>query len=262
MRLNLAAGLAAGMAELYTHVPPIQHRDLKSMNVLVAADWTAKVSDFGMARHRTETTLQSSAHAKGGTFRWAAPETFDGTFTEASDVYSCGVTLWELVTRQLPYGEMGDHQIMMAVYARQERPDTSLVPADCPPALAAAAERCWQHDAAARPAFKELAADLEALAGKTRGGAADCDADGKKYDVFLSHRQADAQDFCRHLYDLLTAKGYRVFLDRVDASKVGGSVALSFFSWMPVVLCTRFTNCFSRFLWSCFLCGSCTSWMK
>ena len=173
MRLNLAAGLAAGMAELYAHIPPIQHRDLKSMNVLVTAGWTAKVSDFGMARHRTETTLQSSVHSKGGTFRWAAPETFDGKFTEASDVYSCGVTLWELVTRQLPYGQMVDHQIMMAVYARKERPDMSLVPADCPPALAAAAERCWQHDAAARPSFKELAADLEALTGKKRGGAAE-----------------------------------------------------------------------------------------
>ena len=108
MRLSLAAGLAKGMAELYNHVPAIQHRDLKSMNVLVSANWEAKVSDFGLARHRSETSQATSVRAKGGTFRWAAPETFDSHFNEASDVYSCGITLWELCTRELPYGDMPD----------------------------------------------------------------------------------------------------------------------------------------------------------
>ena len=108
MRLSLAAGLAKGMAELYNHVPAIQHRDLKSMNVLVSANWEAKVSDFGLARHRSETSQATSVRAKGGTFRWAAPETPDCHFTEASDVYSCGITLWGLYTRELPYGDMPD----------------------------------------------------------------------------------------------------------------------------------------------------------
>jgi hypothetical protein len=91
---------------------------------------------------------------------------------------------------------------MMAVYMRKERPDMSLVPADCPPALAAAAKRSLQHDAAARPCFEVLAADLETLAGRKRGSAAEREANGKKYDygVFLSHRQADKQDFCMDLY--------------------------------------------------------------
>ena len=58
-----------------------------------------------------------------------------------------------------------------------------------------------------------MALDLEACL-KT------LDADKFRYDVFLSHRQADSQDLCRHMYDQLTARGFRVFLDRVDASQL------------------------------------------
>ena len=114
---------------------------------------------------------------------------------------------------------------MMAVYARRERPDLARINEGCPPALLAAVEQCWQHDPAARPAFARLAADLEAAAHEaTARPPAGLRADGSHYDVFLSHRQADTQDFVRHLYDLLTEQGYRVFLDRVDASKVNALV--------------------------------------
>ena len=226
LRVKLAYGITRGMAELYGYVPIIQHRDLKSMNILVTADWTAKVSDFGLARHRTESTIQSTllGKHKGGTFRWAAPETFDSHFTEASDVYSFAVTLWELASRALPYGDKADQAIMMAVYGREERPDLTQVEAGCPPMVIETIKKCWAHDPKDRPTFKVVAESLGALdaalntatgtAGVAGGG------DGMVYDVFLSHKQADAQDFCRHLYDLLTAKGYRVFLDRVDASKL------------------------------------------
>ena len=165
-RCALALGIARGMKELYTHVPAIQHRDLKSMNVLVSGPGAsvAKVSDFGLARHRETTKMTSSSvHAKGGTFRWAAPETFDGKFTEASDVYSFGITLWELVTRELPYGEMLEQQIMMAVYMRRERPDAALVPPECPQALSLAMNKCWAHDPLERPTFAQVVQLLEPL---------------------------------------------------------------------------------------------------
>ena len=227
LRVKLACGIARGMAELYGYLPIIQHRDLKSMNILLSSDWTPKISDFGLARHRIESTTRLSTKPgkhKGGTFRWAAPETFDSHFTEASDVYSFAVTLWELASRALPYGDMADQAIMMAVYLREERPDLEQVEARCPPMVIETIKKCWAHDPKDRPTFKVVAESLGTLdaalntAAGTAGAAGG--GDGMVYDVFLSHKQADAQDFCRHLYDLLTAKGYRVFLDRVDASKL------------------------------------------
>ena len=228
LRLKIAEGIVKGMAQLYSHVPVISHRDLKSMNILISEDWEAKVSDFGLAKHRSETTKHTST-SKGGTFRWAAPETFDGTFSEASDVYSCGITLWELCSRKMPYGEMSDQAIMMAVYARQERPDLTLIEAGCPEALVESVKHCWEHDPTARPTFSKLLVDFEANGLSNTSPASLCAApcrtgplraDGSSYDVFLSHRQADTQDFVRHLYDVLTEKGFRVFLDRVDANKL------------------------------------------
>lgn len=76
-----------------------------------------QVSDFGMARHRVEASTTATTHgAKGGTFRWAAAETFKSVFTEASDVYSFGATLYEIATRTLPWEQQAtDMQIMYKV---------------------------------------------------------------------------------------------------------------------------------------------------
>jgi hypothetical protein len=89
--------------------------------------------------------------------------------------------------------------------------------------------RCLSFEPAERPPFAACAtalrAALDSLHGSKFGSGGGARSPGAaaaapQYDVFLSHRQLDAQDFVRHLYDILTAKGYRVFLDRVDASQL------------------------------------------
>lgn len=64
-RVRMAADIAAGMAHLHSRTPPIIHRDLKSHNVLVAADRTLKLCDFGLVRTRT---------TQAGTPSYMAPE--------------------------------------------------------------------------------------------------------------------------------------------------------------------------------------------
>ena len=78
----------------------MQHRDLKSANILlVVIDGVlvAKVSDFGMAELKSGACSTTRGN-KGGTVSFTAPEAFKGNFSEASDVYSFYMLLYELAT--------------------------------------------------------------------------------------------------------------------------------------------------------------------
>eukprot|EP00771_Trimastix_marina_P003017 gnl/Trimastix_PCT/42.p1 GENE.gnl/Trimastix_PCT/42~~gnl/Trimastix_PCT/42.p1 ORF type:complete len:829 (+),score=231.01 gnl/Trimastix_PCT/42:2447-4933(+) len=100
-RLGFAANIAEGMRYLHSLRPPILHCDLKSVNILVAEDWSLKIADFGLSKsylQKGHVTLRG-----GGTPAYMAPETLRGRHEPASDVYSFGIILWELVTRSVPY---------------------------------------------------------------------------------------------------------------------------------------------------------------
>lgn len=104
----------------------------------------------------------------------------------------------------------------------KSKPDFKLIQPGCPPAFTELMNRCLSFEQTDRPSFAACTAELQAMLDVLSGGGKPAPTlpAGASYDVFLSHRQSDAQDFVRHLYDILTAKGYRVFLDRVDASKL------------------------------------------
>lgn len=96
LRNRFAVETARGLA--YLHDMSLIHRDIKSPNVLVTADWHAKIGDFGLAKVKTETKTATKSIATS--VRWAAPECLDlePEFTTASDVFSFGVLLYELAT--------------------------------------------------------------------------------------------------------------------------------------------------------------------
>ena len=72
--LRLLAGTAAGMAYLHGRSPRVAHRDLKSLNLLLAADLTVRVADFGLSRE----FQQTDAMSRIGTMQWVAPEVLLG----------------------------------------------------------------------------------------------------------------------------------------------------------------------------------------
>jgi hypothetical protein len=153
LRVRLALGEARGMAFLHTAFPaPLIHRDLKSPNLLLSKQWTLKVSDFGLSRFMGRT----GGTGPCGTTQWMAPEVMEGRpYDETADVFSFGVNLWELASRRIPWE--GQDAVKAKVVAGQ-RLDVgkAALERDCPLALVALMQQCWDSDPKQRPKFPEI----------------------------------------------------------------------------------------------------------
>jgi predicted Ser/Thr protein kinase len=129
-----AVDVAYQMAEAleYAHAQGIVHRDIKPANILLARDRTAKLTDFGVAKvmEATQATVTSGIV---GTIEYLAPEqATGGAITPATDIYSLGVTLYEMVTGRPPFQAETPSQILnkqlhslpeQPKYLRPEIPD-------------------------------------------------------------------------------------------------------------------------------------------
>ena len=100
-------------AMTYTHSKGVLHCDLKSSNILIDQNWNIKVADFGLSKKIINFNVEDERKGKVGTPNWMAPEICRGDKnTEASDVYSFGLIVWEMVTRKIPFEEYSYAQIM------------------------------------------------------------------------------------------------------------------------------------------------------
>lgn len=167
--VDWAIQVARGMNYLH-HGAPISlvHRDLKSANVLILQSIehkeddlqfkTLKITDFGLARESANTTRMSAA----GTYAWMAPEVIkNSTFSKASDVWSYGVMLWELLTGQTPYKGIDDLAIAYGVAVNKL---TLPIPTTCPQQWKDLMEACWSYDTHERPSFKHILKTLDDIA--------------------------------------------------------------------------------------------------
>jgi serine/threonine-protein kinase len=102
-RIDLGRGIVAGLAHAHSQDPPVIHRDISPSNVLLNREkgqMTAKISDFGLAKHVDNASLLASA---AGKFVYMAPESFLGIHSTATDVYSTAILLFELFTGRHPF---------------------------------------------------------------------------------------------------------------------------------------------------------------
>lgn len=109
-----------------------------------------KICDFGLS-HK----VGKAKGATAGTVRWMAPEALKKKqITLKSDVYSYGVVLWELVSRQRPWKDFNEAQVIWAVAELDKRPS---VPEGFPDDFTAILSACWRTRPQQRPTWKELA---------------------------------------------------------------------------------------------------------
>ncbi|KAM4713930.1 ephrin type-B receptor 4b-like [Anableps anableps] len=160
--VGMLRGIAAGMR--YLSDMSFVHRDLAARNILVNCNLVCKVSDFGLSRVLTENSSDPTyTSSLGGKIpiRWTAPEAIAyRKFTSASDVWSYGIVMWEVMSYgERPYWDMSNQDVINAIEQDYRLPP----PPDCPASLHALMLDCWQKERPSRPRFCDIVAGLDRL---------------------------------------------------------------------------------------------------
>ena len=168
--VHIGVQLAQGMAA--AHAAGVLHRDLKPANLRVTPDGHLKILDFGLATLSPESvlhlgttvTMAEAPTGVSGTLPYMSPEQLLGNeIDERSDIYSAGVTFYQLVTGHLPFHESLITKLTDAVLHQQPRLPSSYV-AKISPELERIILKCVEKDRELRyQSAKELAADLKRM---------------------------------------------------------------------------------------------------
>ncbi|WMV52639.1 hypothetical protein MTR67_046024 [Solanum verrucosum] len=176
-RVKVAFGAAKGLEYLHEKIqPPIVHRDVRSSNVLLFDDFTAKVADFNLTNQTSDTAARLHSTRVLGTFGYHAPEyAMTGQITQKSDVYSFGVVLLELLTGRKPVDHtMPKGQQSLVTWATPRLSEDKVkqcvdpklnndYPAKAIAKMAAVAALCVQYEADFRPNMTIVVKALQPL---------------------------------------------------------------------------------------------------
>lgn len=157
--VGMGRGVACGM--VYLSEMNVIHRDLAARNILVNDNMFCKVADFGLSRELADGNPSSEYETQGGKIavRWTAPEALrNRTFSSASDVWSYGILLWEIMSfSDRPYWEWTNADVISRVTNAGYRLPP---PKDCPTIIYNLMKDCWASDRNNRPKFADIVCRL------------------------------------------------------------------------------------------------------
>ena len=112
--ISITLQVCAGIEAAHSH--QIVHRDIKPQNIIISREGKVKVTDFGIAKATSSNTISTNAM---GSVHYTSPEQARGGFSDAkSDIYSLGITMYEMITGELPFD--GDSTVSIALKHLQE----------------------------------------------------------------------------------------------------------------------------------------------
>ncbi|MBQ5708623.1 MAG: protein kinase [Anaerotignum sp.] len=130
--INVAIQIASALSQ--AHKAHIVHRDIKPQNILVGTDGVLKVTDFGIARAATASTMTTTANAAGSVHYFSPEQARGGYVDEKSDIYSLGISMFEMITGVLPF--QGNNSVSIALmHINDELPDIRQYNPNCTPSL-------------------------------------------------------------------------------------------------------------------------------
>jgi serine/threonine protein kinase len=221
--LRIALEAAGALCYLHTSASiSVFHRDVKSSNILLDGNYTAKVSDFGASRtvpiHQTHVTTNIQ-----GTFGYLDPEYYQtGQLNEKSDVYSFGVVLVELLTRKEPVflsNAGGQYHQNLSIYFISEikvRPVREVVATqvleeaneDEINTVASLAEMCLRLQGEERPTMKQVESTLQYLQNKRLTSRQIVEGEDEEIQPFVSNCQPPSVSSYQPLAIHMVNKGY------------------------------------------------------
>lgn len=179
-RLKMALDASLGLH--YLHCRGMVHRDVKSPNFLVTNEWTTKVADFNLSKIVEENNPRLSSMAAMNP-RWLAPEILRGEpSSPASDVFSLGVVLWELLTWRIPWDDCPSPWLLvgqlmqgaqLAMPPRHELPGPGTAAWAGLDAYISLTQACCAQEAAERPPLEAAIARLRLLLEQAGGAVGD-----------------------------------------------------------------------------------------
>ncbi|XP_042368582.1 tyrosine-protein kinase receptor TYRO3-like [Plectropomus leopardus] len=157
--LRFMVDIAAGMD--YLSSQGFLHRDLAARNCMLGDDLRVCVADFGLSKKIYSSFYYRQKVAIRVPIKWMAMESLsESVYTTKSDVWSFGVTMWEIVSRgRTPYPGVHNHELLDLLLSghRLKPPD------DCDHKLYEVMHSCWDKEPTRRPCFRELGETLKAL---------------------------------------------------------------------------------------------------